>query len=137
MAHIISNVKVYFSKYGINTSSQPKRKVLYVLAAKIDYMDKKLKSKTEYYFQSEITKENIEQYIVCDEFFVIRRKPNLYHFFDSEGKEETVVEINGIPIAAQENNIVIREGDNAIWFDRTGKKVCERPLSQEELKQMS
>ena len=134
MARIMSSVKVYFSKLGVTSSSQPKRQVLYVPAAKITYTDKTRKSKTEMYFGSPITKKNYMGMIEGGSFFVIIRQPNIFHFFNSEGEQVAEVEINGKPIQADEDDFVVKDGNTAIWYSADGNKIAERPLTEEELK---
>jgi hypothetical protein len=125
MAKVIDHVEIFFSEYGMRSVKQPKRKVMYVPAVRIYYVDKKRKSKTERYFDSKITKENINNYLECGSFFVIVRKPNYYHFFDADGKQVAEVEINGTAIASRENDIVIRNGNNLSWYGIDGNKIGE------------
>jgi len=134
MATIMSSVKVYFSKFGISTSSLPKKQALYVPAAKITYTDKKRKSKTQMYFGSPITKKNYMGMIEGGSFFVIIRQPNIFHFFNSEGEQVAEVEINGKPIQVDEDNFIVRDGNTAIWYGADGNKISERQLTEEELK---
>lgn len=124
---------MYFSKIGVSSNS-PKRTVLYVPAVKITCTDKKRKSKTEMYFGSSITKKNYMFMIEGGSFFVIARQPNIFHFFDAEGKQVAEVEINGKPIQVGEDEFVVRDGNTAIWYDAKGNKSSERRLTEEEVK---
>lgn len=144
----IENVKVWFSKYGMTTSSSLKRQVFYIPMAKITYTDNKIKAKEISlldcgkiggFTDCTLTKKNYMGNAIGATFFCVESTRQIL-LYNAEGAFVKLLNTpeTGIIVAVDRDAFVcLRNGEILTLYSSDGKVVEERQITDEEKRHMA
>lgn len=144
----IKDIKVWFSQFGITSSSMPKRKVCYIPMAKITYTDKKIKAKEislldcgviGAFDSCTLTKKNYLGTVCGESFFCVISKKQIL-VYDAEGnfKSSLNSKETGLIISVEEDSFLcLKNGKTLSGYTKDGVLIRKREFTEEESREFS